>query len=148
LTLNQGEIEEAQVALTKSTSPETKKFAREMATAHHDMQDKTTALLGRLQIVPSDNAVSNQLKSDTQSEIETLQGLRGKDFDRDYVDAQVRNHNQALELLDRMTPNVKNTEFKTALMADRAKVEAHLREAERTQQALQKGTTNPQAPAH
>jgi putative membrane protein len=142
--INQGEIQEAQLAMVKGTSPDVKRLARDMMTAHRDMQNKTTALLARLQITPADNAVSTQLKTDTQSEIETLQSMRGKDFDRDYVDAQVRNHNKALELLDRMTPNMRNAELKSAMTNDRAKVEAHLRQAERVQEALTRGNANPQ----
>jgi putative membrane protein len=142
--INQGEIDESNLALSKSGSPDVKRFARDMVGAHRDMQNKTNALLSRLQITPSENAVSNQLKSDTQSEMQELQSMRGKDFDRDYIDSQVRNHNKALEILERVTPNVKNPELKTALMNDRPKVEAHLRQAERVQQTLQRGNANPQ----
>jgi putative membrane protein len=141
--VNQGEIDEAQLALGRSTSPEVKRFARDMLGAHRDMQYKTNVLLGRLQLTPSENAVSNQLKSDTQSEMQELQTMRGKDFDRDYIDAQVRNHNKALEILERITPGVRNPDLKVAFTNDRPKVEAHLRAAERAQLALQRGT-NPQ----
>jgi len=142
--INSGEIGEAQLALQKATSSDVKRFARDMMTAHRDMQTKATQLLTKLQITPSENAVSNQLKSDAQTEMATLQTMRGKDFDRDYIDSQVRNHNKALELLDRMIPNVKNSEFKAALTNDRPMVEAHLRAAERVQQTLQHGSTNQQ----
>ncbi len=142
--INAGEIQEAQLAMTRATAPDVKHFARDMANAHRDMQNKMTGLLGRLQLTPSDNAVSNQLRSDTQGEVSTLQTLHGKDFDRDYIDAQVRNHNKALELLDEMTPNVKNADLKAALVNTRPKVEAHLRDAERVQLTLQKGTASPQ----
>jgi putative membrane protein len=143
-TLNEGEIQEAALALGKASSPDVKRFAKDMASAHRDMQTKIDALLGRQQITPSDNAVSNQLKSDTQNEMSALQTMRGKDFDRDYIDAQVRNHNKALELLDRITPVVKNSELKGALANVRPKVESHLRSAERVQQTLQRGATNAQ----
>ncbi len=143
-TINAGEIQEAQLAMSKAMSPDVKRFAKDMATAHRDMQTKMTTLLGRLQITPSDNAVSNQMRSDTQGEISSLQSMRGKDFDRDYIDSQVTNHNKALELLDHMTPSVKDAELKAALTATRPKVEAHLREAERVQLTLEKGTANPQ----
>jgi putative membrane protein len=142
--INDGEIEEAQLALSKAAAPDVKRFARDMMAAHRDMQNKMTALLVRLQITPSDNAVSNQLKSDTQSELGALKTIRGKDFDRDYVDAQVRNHNNALELLDRITPSVKSSELKATLVSVHPKVEAHLREAERVELTLQKGTASPQ----
>ena len=142
--INAGEIQEAQLAMSKATSPDVKRFARDMAVAHRDMQSRMTTLLGRLQITPSDNAVSNQMRSDTQGEVSTLQTLRGKDFDRSYIDAQVTNHNSALETLDRITPSVKDAELKAALTATRPKIEAHLREAERVQLTLQKGTASPQ----
>ena len=87
--INAGEIQEAQLAMSKAASPDVKRFAKDMVIAHHDMQTKMTTLLGRLQITPSDNAVSNQMRSDTQGEISTLQTMRGADFDRDYIDAQV-----------------------------------------------------------
>jgi putative membrane protein len=142
--VNQGEIDEGQLALSRSTSPEVKRFARDMVGAHRDMQNKTSTLLDRLQLTPSENAVSNQLKSDTHGELQDLQTMRGKDFDHDYIDAQVRNHNKALEVLERITPGVKNVEFKTALINLRPKIEAHLRAAERVQEALQRGATSSQ----
>ncbi len=77
-----------------------------------------------------------------------LQSVRGHDFDRDYVDAQVRAHNKALELVDRIVPNIKSSEFKVQLQSTRPKIEAHLREAEQVQQKLMKGTTNAQPGSH
>ncbi|MGH7271576.1 MAG: DUF4142 domain-containing protein, partial [Polyangiaceae bacterium] len=142
--INQGEIASAQLAEAKASSSEVKRFAQHMAAAHRDMMNKDRALWARLQIIPSDNAASNQLKSDSKSEVSALQGMRGKSFDRDYVDAQVRDHNNALELLDRVTPNVKNAEFKAQLGRAQSIVEAHLREAERLQQTMQNGSTNMQ----
>jgi putative membrane protein len=146
-TINEGEIQEAELALSKSTSPEVKRFATDMMSAHRDMQNKTSALLARLRITPSDNAVSNQLKSDAQNEMSTLQTTKGKDFDRDYIDAQVRNHNEALELVDRITPIVKSPELKAMLTNAHPKLEAHLRAAERVQQSLQKGAASSQGGA-
>jgi putative membrane protein len=137
--LNSGEIQQAQLAQSKSKSPEVKRFAQKMITAHREMQSSNAALFSRLQITPSDNAVSNQLKSDVQSDLTTLQGLSGHDFDRDYIDGQVRAHNHALELVDRMVMNVKSSELRTDLQNGRSKIEQHLREAERIQQTIEQG---------
>jgi putative membrane protein len=142
--LNMGEMQTAQLAESKASSPEVKKFARDMMTQHREMQNRANAVFSRTQITPNDNAVSNQLKSDAQSDVSTLQGMRGKDFDREYMDQQVRAHNHALELIDRMLPNAKSHELKAELQGARMKVEAHLRQAERIQQTLQKGATSKQ----
>jgi putative membrane protein len=142
--VNQGEIQEALLALSKATSADTKRFARDMAFVHRNMENKLNGLLSNLELTPSENAISNQIKSDTQNELQTLQTMRGKDFDRDYIDMQVTNHNKALELLDRIAPNVKSDELRIALTRVRPSIEDHLRQAERVQQSLQKGSTNVQ----
>jgi putative membrane protein len=142
--INQGEIQEAQLAQQRATNPEVKKFARDMVTSHRTMMNDDQSVLTQAQITPSDNAVSQQLRTDSQSEMSTLEGLRGKDFDHEYMDSQIKDHNKALELIDRIIPNVKNTQLKADLQNARPRIEAHLREAERVQQKLQPGSTNMQ----
>jgi putative membrane protein len=144
VALDQGEIQEAQLAQSKALSADTKKFAMHMATAHQAMLTKNQGLFSQLQITPSENAVSQQLQSDAQNQLSTLQSMRGRDFDRDYVDAQIKAHNQALELIDRMIPNARNPQLKAALETTRPKIQEHLQEAERAQQKLQQGATNRQ----
>jgi putative membrane protein len=142
--LNMGEMQVGQFAEGKAISPEVKKFAREMMMQHREMENRSNIVFTRLQITPSDNAVSNQLKTDAQNDMSTLQGMRGKEFDREYIDEQVRVHNHALELMDRMLAVAKSPELKADLQSARLKVEAQLRLAERIQQTLQKGTTSKQ----
>jgi putative membrane protein len=142
--LNMGEMQVGQFAEGKAMSPEVKKYAREMMTQHRDMENRANIVFTRLQITPSDNAVSTQLKTDAQNDMSTLQAMRGKEFDREYIDEQVRAHNHMLELMDRMLAIAKNPELKADLQSARMKVEAHLRLAERIQQVLQKGATSKQ----
>src|SRR5262249_36924890 len=73
-----------------------------------------------------------------------LQNASASDFDRLYIEAQVRDHNHVLEIIDRAAPNLKNAELKSAVTASRAKVADHLRMAERLQRTLrqEQGTTD------
>lgn len=146
VALHQGQIQEAQLAQTKAKSPDVKKLAQRMATAHQSNLTKEQTLFSQLQITPSDNAVSQQLQSDAQNQMSTLQSMRGRDFDRDYVDDEIKAHNQALELIDRMIPNAKNPQLKAELEGLRPKLQQHLQEAEKVQQKLEQGATNKQAP--
>jgi putative membrane protein len=143
-TMNQGRIQEALIGQEKGSSPGVKHFAREMVTSHRTVQNKERALFTRLQLTPADSALSNQLKSDTQNELSALQSMRGKDFDRSFMDSQVRHLNNALELVDRIVPDVKSSELKAELQGVRTKIDGHLKEAERIQQTLEQGTTNAQ----
>jgi putative membrane protein len=138
--INEGEIQQAQLAQSKAKSAEVKRFAQHMLAAHRDMENKDKKLLVRIQLVPSESAMSNQVKTDGQTQLSTLQGMTGQDFDRDYIEVQIRGHNQALELIDRMVPTAKSAELKTELQNARPLVEQHLREAERLQQDLQKAS--------
>ena len=140
--INRGEIQEGQLAGLKARAPEVKRFANHMVNQHREIQNHDNAVLNRLQITPEDNPVSDQLKSETQSQMTALQALRGHDFDRDYIDGQIRDHNKALELVDRIISDVKSTELKADLQAARPKIEAHIREAERVQQVLQRGSAS------
>lgn len=142
--IGQGEIQEAQLAQQKGTAPEVKRFARDMLTAHRNMMNEDQSVLSQAQITPSDNAVSQQLRTDSQGEMSTLEGMRGRDFDREYIDSQIKDHNKAIELIDRIIPNVKNPQLKAQLQNARPRLEAHLREAERLQQKMQQGSTNKQ----
>lgn len=144
MAISLGEIQQAQLADTKAQSPEVKRLAQHLMASHQAMASKDKALFVKIQITPADNAVSQQLKSDAQNDVSNLQAMHGRDFDRDYIQDQIKAHNQAIELLDRMIPNVRSPELKAQLQAIRPKLEEHLRAAERAQAALQKGSTNKQ----
>jgi putative membrane protein len=141
-TIDADQLQESQLAESKARSPEVKRFARDMVNAHRQMQGRENALFQRLQITPSPNPVSQQLRSDAQTRLSNLQSMRGNDFDQAYLADEVREHNNHLELLDRAIPNVKNPDLKSDLQNVRAKIAAHLADAERIQATLQKGSTN------
>jgi len=142
--IHQDQMQEAQLAEQRATSPELKRYARDMVTSHRNIMNENQSLLSQAQITPSDNAVSQQLRTDAQNEMSTLEGLRGRDFDREYLDSQIRDHNKAIELVDRIIPNIKNPQLKAHLQNVRTRLEGHLREAERIQQKMQQGSTNKQ----
>jgi putative membrane protein len=147
--INQGEIKQGVLATNRASASSVKRFASHMVTAHRTMLATETAILSRAQITPSPNAVSNQLKRDGRAQLSTLQSMRGRDFDRAYVDGQVRGHTEALEIIDRTLPTLRNPELKMDVLNARPRVEAHLREAERLQQQLQTGSASaqPMAPS-
>ena len=144
--MNSGEIQQAQLADKQATSSEVKRFAQKMLMAHREMQGSDATLFSRLKLTPRDNTVSNQLKTDAQSELSNLRDETSKNFDRDYIDGQVSAHRHALELIDRMLMTTRGPELRTDLQNARPKVEDHLRDAERIQQNLVKGPQAQPAP--
>jgi predicted outer membrane protein len=108
------------------------------------MLNKDKALWTKIHITPAPNAISGQLDAETQNDVTNLTNTHGDSFDRGYADSQVRDHKNAVDLVDKITPNVKSAAFKADLAAARPKLEAHLRMAESVQKQIEKGVTNQQ----
>ncbi len=73
----------------------------------------------------------------------TLKAQKGKDFDKAYMDAQVKAHRDVLAVFDtKLLPNAQNVELKSTLTDARSHVAAHLAKAEDIQSKLDTGNTS------
>ena len=131
--IDDAEIRMSQMAEAQTTDPEVKLFAHEMLAAHDAMLDADKLLWSRLHITSTASPVSGRLDADTQKEATRLMGMEGEAFD-----GQVRGHDNALVLFDRIIMVTKSVPLRTELLAARPKIEAHMRMA----QSAQKGLTN------
>lgn len=148
-TANNGEIEMAELAKKTATNADVKNFAAMMITQHRDMENKGKALATKAKITPADNDASTALKTDVQSTITTLKTQKGKDFDKAYMEAQVKAHKDVLSLFDnKLLPNAQNGELKTLLTDARGHVATHLAKAEEISGKLDSGAAaTPAKPA-
>lgn len=135
---NEGEIQMAELARKSARSQQVKNFAQMMITDHRNAQNRAKQIAQKAKITATDNEVSNQLKSDVQSMMSDLKGQKGSDFDRMYIDDQVKAHRSVLEAVDnRLMPNVSNSDMKTHLTEFRSTISNHLTKAEDIQSKLQ-----------
>ncbi len=134
---NTSEIEQGKLASTKAKDAKVKKFGTKMVTDHGDVGKKHTELLKKTKMTPQDNATSTMITSESGKTIEQLKTATGADFDKIYIDAQVKDHQMLLDALDqKLIPNAKNADLKAELTAIRPKVEAHLKMAQDIQKGL------------
>lgn len=135
---NVGEMDQARVAEKKAQNARVKRFASMMLKDHGDADSKgnDVAKKARASLSPSD--VSNRLESDAKQMTAKINAEKaGKDFDRTYIDAQVKEHRAVLDSIDReLLPSAKSSEVKDLLQTVRPKIEGHLREAEDIQKGL------------
>ena len=130
-TANAGEIEMAELAKKTATNADVKNFAAMMITQHRDMETKGKALATKAKITPADNDASAALKTEVQTTITTLKTQKGKEFDKAYMEAQVKAHKEVLSVFDnRLLPNAQNGELKALLSDARTHVATHLAKAE------------------
>ena len=124
---NDTDIENAKLALEKSSNADVKQFAKEMVAAHTQLNQQGSALLSKLNVTPTDNPTSTSIKTGGESTRSTLKGLSGADFDKAYVNAEVDLHQAVLDQLDNtLIPSAQNAELKSMLEQARPTISAHL----------------------
>ena len=88
-------------------------------------------------MTPKDNEISKTLKSDGEKNIDKLKDMSGKEFDKAYIDAEVKLHKQVIDVADtKLVPNVQNEELKALLKKVRPSLVSHLEHAQKIQASL------------
>jgi putative membrane protein len=108
-----------------------------MITDHSGVNKQATALVKKLKVTPKDSDTSKSLKDGGTTNISKLKGLKGKEFDKAYVDNEVTYHQAVLDEIDKtLIPNAKNAELKGLLEKVRPVIDSHLQHAKQLQASL------------
>jgi putative membrane protein len=103
-------------ALARAHDRKVRDFAKEMVRDHQAVNTKALALVKKLHVTPQDNPTSQGLTKAAATESAKLAKLKGRAFDREYINNEVAYHktvNQALE--GTLIPSAKNAELKSLL---------------------------------
>jgi putative membrane protein len=139
VTANQVDIDAGKLAASKATSPEVKKFAQTMVTDHTGVNKQAVDLATKLGVKPEDNDTAKSLASGGQANLDNLKTLKGKEFDKAYIDHEVAYHQAVLDAVDKtLVPGAKNEELKALLVKVRPAFVAHLEHAKMVQSDLSK----------
>jgi putative membrane protein len=137
-TVNSGEIEIAQLAAKNATNADVKNFAAMMLNRYRGMETKGKTVVTKAKITPADSNTSNALKSEMTTTVGTLKNQKGKDFDKAYIEAEVKGQREVLNTIDnKLLPNAQNGELKAHLDEARGQVATNLAKAEELQQKLE-----------
>jgi putative membrane protein len=136
-SVDSGEIAQAKVANNKAKHAQVKTFARHMVQEHTAAKQQGTQLAKKAKLVPADSTLSEDL---TKSGSQTLAALKSADaasFDKLYIDGQVQQHQEVLDLLDNhLIPRATEPSLKSQLEKARTMVDAHLNKAKEIQGVL------------
>src|SRR5688572_18110698 len=131
---NQVDIAGGKAAESKSSNSEVKAFAHRMIGDHSDVMKRATVLGTKVKVTPEGSRQSKSLKSDCEKNLERLNKLEGKPFDKTYISQEIVFHKQVLDVIDnKLLPSASNDELKSLLVKVRAAVESHLDHAEKIQ---------------
>jgi putative membrane protein len=139
VTANKVDIDAARVAQRKSKNAEVKRFAADMIRDHTSANKQAAALAKKLKLKPQPNDTSRSLATGGQQNLKKLKSLKGKEFDRAYIDQEVTYHQNVLDALDqKLIPAAQNADLKSLLQSVRSVVAQHLDHAKTVAQSLSK----------
>ena len=135
---DQIDINYAKLALSKTKNREVRDFAQQMITDHSSVQKSVNDLAAKLGVTPADSGTSNSLNAQAQQMTQKLEGLKGKAFEKAYIDNEVAYHQAVINATKTvLIPSAQNAELKSALEGATPLFEGHLQHAERVQSAIE-----------
>jgi putative membrane protein len=134
---NLAEMDQARMAQKKAKNGRVKRFAGMMLKDHGEADAKGNDVAKKVNASLTPSETSKRLESDAKQVSSNIATPKGADFDRAYIDGQVKEHRALLEAIDReFLPAVRSSEVKELLQTVRASVDNHLKEAEQIQKGL------------
>lgn len=122
---NLAEIEAGKLALEKAESPEVKKYAQQMVDDHGKMLEemKQLAQSKGVELPSAPDAKHQKL-------MKRLQAASGEKFDREYMQAMVKDHRDALKLTQRTAKSAKDSDLKASAQKAAPEIQDHLKTAQ------------------
>lgn len=134
---NQVDVDAGQLAASRGTNPEVKKFGQQMVTDHESVNKSAVDLVTKLKVTPQENETSKALKAGGDKNLANLKNLSGAAFDKAYIAHEVAYHQQVLDALDKtLIPGARNAELKALLVKVRPAFVAHMEHAKQIQSSL------------
>ena len=132
---NQGEIDQAQAAVSKASSDDVRAFAQMMINDHTNALNQARTLFSNRNITANtSNDVAGNLASNSQQTISALNTYTGSAFDRQYIQSQIDVHSWLLNSLDNtLIPSAGNRQLRDFLQTQRTAVAMHLDRARQIQ---------------
>ncbi len=137
LTADTEEMNLSDLGITKAHNKKVRSFAKEMYHAHTMHNAQTSSLMERNKLMAKETKSAMEMKRSSEAQIEDLSILSGREFDRAFMAAQVKMHEDVLEDIKyTLMPNAKNVDLISFLEKTRMTVEHHLDHARKVQASL------------
>lgn len=139
VTANQVDIDAGKLAQKKGSTKDVRDFGKQMVADHTAVNQQATALAAKLKVKPEGNDTSTGLRKGGDANLDKLGKLKGKAFDRAYVDQEVAYHQAVIDAVDKtLLPSAQNAELKALIEKVRPALVQHLEHARHLQAQLAK----------
>ncbi len=134
VTANQIDVNYGKIALKKSHNTEVRHFAQSMVQDHESIIKQAVDLAHKLGVTPKMNATTQSLLKGEKTTTAKLNKLKGKAFDKAYIDNEVAYHEAVISTVKNvLIPQAKNQELKDLLVKVSPLLDHHLEMAKMAQ---------------
>jgi putative membrane protein len=125
--VDSGEIEQAQVALSKATTLAVREFAQQMVDQHTQSLQAAQQLASQTKIIPSPSTPADEVHTKGLKVLDELKSAEATSFDETYMKTQLKEHQEVLKLLDdKLIPSASSPELRSALEETKSMVQHHI----------------------
>lgn len=134
VTANQIDVNYGEIALKRSDNKDVKHFAQTMINDHKSIIKQAVDLATKLGVTPKDNGVTQSLLKGEKETIAKLNKLKGKAFNKAYIDNEVAYHESVINAVKSLLiPQAENKELKDLLVKVMPLLNHHLEMAKKVQ---------------
>jgi putative membrane protein len=131
------EIQLSKLAAMKASSPKVKRVANKLAADHAKNREEERALAQKLNVALTPAAGGEKAAGNGAGLPPELQGKTGLDFDKAFVEHEIKEHEVHIEKLqNQLLPATQNAEMKAYLQRTLGAIEGHLADLKQVQQQL------------
>jgi len=134
---NLNEVEAGKLGAGKAQSPAVKQFGQKMVDDHGKMYEELKSLAKRKDVAVPDKASLKDL-----AQLKLLERKSGADFDREYMDHMVKDHEEALKDAQALAAKAKDAEFKAAVQKAVPVIQQHLQMAQQISKSAAAGSSS------
>lgn len=134
---NLNEIAAGKVAAEKAQSPDVKRFGQKMVNDHGRMLEDLRTLAKKRGVALPDSASVKDM-----AQVKLMERKSGGEFDREYMDHMVKDHEKDLKDLEALATKAKDPEFRTAVQKARPVIKEHYDLAQRISQGAAAGSSS------
>lgn len=139
VTANQIDVDYGKIAMDRSKNADVREFANTMINDHNAIIKMAVDLATKLGVVPQDNAVTQSLLDQSKETTKKLNSLKGKAFDKAYIDNEVAYHKAVIDAVKGLLiPQTQNKELKELLETAVPILDAHYDHAKMAQSKIVK----------
>lgn len=148
-TVDAGEIEQARFAFSQANDARVKEYAEHMIQQHTDSTQRINALASQNDLTATASNNSTTLQTKGQKILEGLKSSADATFDATYMQAQIQQHQEVLDMLHaQLLPASRSDAVSAQLKSAHTMVQAHLNEARRIEPLLDVAARTDQAQQH